>query len=108
MALVEDDPVWQEGLAVLLEGEPDFSLVEVATSKEQAMHTIEQLDFDVLLLDMMLAPPDYDGLDLAREVLEQKPFKIIMLTSVDEAELVGNSIHAGVLNYVTTKISQWR
>ena len=99
VALVEDDPIWRECLAAFLKEEA-ILLIDAAETKEKGRAMAQKGHFDVLLIDMMLAPPDLDGLDLARELLQQKALNIIMLTSVDEAEWVGSAIGIGVKDYV--------
>jgi DNA-binding NarL/FixJ family response regulator len=99
VALIEDDPIWRECLTAYLK-EEGIHVVDVAESKEEGRVMVQNGHFDVLLLDMMLAPPDLDGLDLARELSQQQSLNIIMLTSVDEAEWVGSAIDIGVKDYV--------
>ncbi|MBW4081279.1 response regulator transcription factor [Paenibacillus sp. S150] len=100
IALVEGDSFWREILIRELRAEPDFTVVEAAASREQGQQLLKQRQFDVLLLNLMLTPPDYDGLDLAREALGQNAVKIILLASADDAEWIGSAIQAGVMNIV--------
>ncbi|MCY9668708.1 response regulator transcription factor [Paenibacillus alginolyticus] len=97
--LVEDDSICLECLTTYLETEPDLS-VTVAMNQEEAIRVIKLHDVDVVLLDAMLTPPYYDGLDTAIEMLNTKPMKIIMLTSVEERDVIIDAFTIGVLNYV--------
>lgn len=98
--LVEDDPVWLDCLTSYVSKEPDFLVIGTAVSREQAMQAANSLDIDVMLLDMILTPPAYDGLDAAIDILHERPLKIIMLTAVDDPDIIGDVFAAGVLNYV--------
>jgi DNA-binding NarL/FixJ family response regulator len=97
---MEKDPLWRGNLIQYLHKESDLSVVGFASSKEQGMQLLEREQFDIVLLDLMMTPPDYDGLDLAREVLEQNSLKIIMLASSDDGEWISSAIQAGVKNVV--------
>jgi len=99
--VVEDDPVWADCLVSYLSMEPDMLLIGTAASKEQAVQAAASLDIDVMLLDMMLTPPCYDGLDAALDILHERPLKIIMLTAIDGPDVIGDAFAAGVVNYVT-------
>lgn len=99
--VVEDDPVWLDCLTAYLSKEPDLLLIGTAVSKEQAVQAAISLNIDVILLDMMLAPPAYDGLDAAIDILRERPLKIIMLSAVDDPDIISDVFAAGILNYVT-------
>lgn len=100
IALVEGDLLWREALIHDLRAEQDFAVVDTAASKEQGQQLLKRRQFDILLLDLILTPPDYDGLDLAREALEKNSLKIIMLASIDDGEWISSAIQAGVMNVV--------
>jgi response regulator NasT len=44
--------------------------------------------------------PELDGIDAARQMLEQRPIPIVMLTAFSEAALVGRAVDAGVFGYL--------
>ncbi|RAU92152.1 response regulator transcription factor [Paenibacillus sp. YN15] len=84
----------------VLQTESDFIITESAASKEQGKQLLKWKQFDIVLLDLIMTPPDYDGLDLAREVLEQNSHKIIMISSVIENEWISNAVQIGMKNIV--------
>jgi len=99
--LVEDDPVWQHALAAYLGKQPDFCLVHAAATKEEALSIFQQTEVDVVLMDIVLTPGKYDGLDAALDMLRQKPaVKMMMLTSVEESEVILDAFTAGAVNYI--------
>ena len=101
--LVEDDPFWQRVLAEDLAGEPDFALTHVASTKEEACSFAEQAEVDVVLMDLNLTEDRLDGLEAARELKLRigRDMKIIMLTSLQEKEIVVKSFQSGANNYIT-------
>jgi AmiR/NasT family two-component response regulator len=44
--------------------------------------------------------PELDGIDAARQMLEQRQIPIVMLTAFSEAALVGRAVDAGVFGYL--------
>jgi CheY-like chemotaxis protein len=65
-----------------------------------AVETIERLDPDVVLLDVLL--PDVDGFEVARRVLEGPSRPAIVLTSTREAADYGTKVgRAGVRGFIS-------
>jgi two-component system nitrate/nitrite response regulator NarL len=52
--MVDDHALFRDGLARLLSADPDFDLVGIAGTLEEALQALSTLDVDVLLLDYML------------------------------------------------------
>jgi response regulator NasT len=44
--------------------------------------------------------PELDGIEAARQMLEQRQIPIVMLTAFSEAALVGRAVDAGVFGYL--------
>jgi response regulator NasT len=44
--------------------------------------------------------PELDGIDAARQMLDQRQIPIVMLTAFSEAALVGRAVDAGVFGYL--------
>jgi DNA-binding NarL/FixJ family response regulator len=101
--LVEDDPFWQRTLAEDLAGEPDLSVTHIASTKEEACSMAEQAVVDVVLMDINLTENRLDGLEAAREIKLKsgRELKVIMLTSLQEKEIIVRSFQNGAHNYIT-------
>lgn len=99
--LVDSDPIWQQRMAVLIDAEPDMNIFHIATNKESAIRASVQLDLDVMILDLALHPSQQDGFDTISEVMKLKPLPIIILTSIDEPEVIVDAILSGAINYIT-------
>lgn len=100
IAFLERNPFWQRNLTQFLEKESDLKVIGHAESKEQGKQLLESNRFDIVLLNQMLTPPDCDGLDLAREMLNRHSFKIIIIASEMNCEWISSAIQAGVKNIV--------
>jgi response regulator NasT len=53
---------------------------------------------DVALLDVKM--PRLDGIEAAKQILEERPIPIVMLTAYGQDELVSRAIEAGVFGYL--------
>ncbi len=101
--LVEDDSFWRENISGDLADEPDIIVAGVAATKEEAIELASNQDLDVILMDINLTGNNLDGLDAAEQILHQernRSVKIIMLTSITEAEVIMKSFRLGAMNYI--------
>lgn len=78
--LVEDEPLWQQGIAALIETEPTVQLIGTVDNANDAEVLFDVEKPDVVLVDWKIKGPR-DGLDLAKS-LEQHipPHRIILVT----------------------------
>ena len=65
--LVDDQPLFREGLASLINAQPDLCVVGAAGSVREAIAAAEDLRPDLVLMDFSL--PDGTGLDATRAIL---------------------------------------
>lgn len=101
--LVEDDPFWQKRLGTDLGREIDFEVVHIAATKEEAcVFAAEMAELDVVLMDINLTENRTDGIDAAREITRARGghVKIIMLTSLEDPEVIIRSFQNGAVNFI--------
>lgn len=101
--LVEDDPFWRENIASDLAEEPDMEVAASVATKEEAVETAKHTELDVILMDINLTGNQLDGLEAAEQILRlpgREQVKVIMLTSITEAEVIMKSFRLGALNYL--------
>ncbi|WP_135554345.1 response regulator transcription factor [Paenibacillus cymbidii] len=110
--ICEDDPVFRRLLAKRLAREPDLAVVGDADGKETLLAAMRSVSFDVLLLDLNLTDKNMEGLEIALELRgggtgEHGPLpKIIVLSSVEEEEIVAHTLGFGrVANYITKEFT---
>jgi DNA-binding NarL/FixJ family response regulator len=80
--LVEDHPVYAEGLVEILKSEPNLTVCGQAASAEEALRDIPRLKPDLALVDITL--PGMSGLELINDVLAGRIY-------VSEDVMVGKS-----------------
>lgn len=100
--LVEDDPDWLVAMTNFLNKEKDFIIVCTASTKDDAVEQASKIEFDVILMDISLSGNKKDGILAALQIFEIKDsIKIIMLTSLNENEIMMDSFIAGAVNYIS-------
>ncbi len=104
IVIVDDHPLFREGVAHSLAGEPDLTVVGQAGTGEAGIKLVGDLLPDILLLD--IAMPGQDGIATAQKVVMAYPVvRIIMLTvSEDEDDLL-QALKAGARGYVLKGVS---
>lgn len=100
--IVEDDPDWLRGLIAYLNKERDIEVVWTANQADmvrQALNgdKLQSEPADVVLMDIMLDGRP-DGVLLAEEAASAGA-RVIMLTSMEEKELIFRSFQAGAIDY---------
>ena len=100
LLLVDDHPVFLEGLAEALGRQADFELAGMVTSSAEAVSCCERTRPDLVLLD--LAMRGLDGLAVLKQLRQLEPApRVLMLTSSDEAADAIAALDAGADGYIT-------
>lgn len=99
VALVEDQPKVREIWSRLINSFPDFSCVCVCNSGEEAVRVIPKVRPDAVLMDIFL--PRMSGIECTVRLKEQCPeTQIVILTAMDDQELVFMALEAGADGYL--------
>jgi len=97
--IVDDHPVFREGLARVLAREDDLEIVGEASTARQAMEAIARTKPDGALLDLSL--PDKSGLELVKDLRVLYPALAILIISMhDETVYAERLLRAGADGYV--------
>ena len=102
--IADDHPLFREGVAHSLAGEPDMGVVGQAASGEEALRLARDLLPDVLLLD--IAMPGRGGLSAAVAIAAACPAtRIVMLTVSEHEDDLLAAFKAGARGYVLKGVS---
>ena len=102
--IVDDHPMFRQGLRDLVETDPNLQIVGEAADGESALEMAGRLHPDVVLMDINL--PTLNGLQVTRQLKEQLPeINIVMITGYDDAEQVFHAFRAGASAYCAKDIS---
>jgi two-component system, NarL family, response regulator LiaR len=98
--IVDDHAVVRQGLRFLLAQEAEIDVVGESPDGAHALADARQLNPDVLLLDLMIPPPD--GLTVLEAVNRDHPdIGVVVLTSSPDDEHVVQALRRGALSYLT-------
>ena len=97
--LVDDHPVVREGLATVLEDQPDLQVAGAAGSAEEAITLAGQLQPDVVLLDLEL--PGMDGTQAIPALTRSSPTaRVLVFTAYSTEERIFSAVRAGARGYL--------
>ncbi|MBN1314475.1 MAG: response regulator transcription factor [Anaerolineales bacterium] len=103
--LVDDQELIREGLAIILNAEPDIRIAGAATDGAEGVQLAADLLPDVILMDIKM--PRMDGIQATREINKSLPqIPVIILTTYADDELVFEGIRAGASGYLLKDISR--
>lgn len=101
--LVDDHEVVRSGLSLLLEADPDLTVVGEAGTVGEALRRVPAVRPDVVVIDVRL--PDGSGIDVCRELGTSSPqSRSVILTSVTDDESMLAAISAGAHGYLVKDI----
>ena len=96
---VDDHRVMLEGLALLIDRQPDMAVVGSATTAERGVELFRELRPDVTLMDLRL--PGMSGLEGIETICRDNPAaRIVVLTMYDGDEHVYQALDAGAMTYL--------
>ena len=100
---VDDHPLLREGIAALVNSQPDMVIVGEAATGAEALPLFKQLQPDVTLLDLRL--PDTSGIDILIAIRTEFPdARIIMLTTFEGDVEIHRALQAGARGYLLKNI----
>jgi DNA-binding NarL/FixJ family response regulator len=103
--LVDDQALIREGLAIILEAQPDIKVAGQAADGHEAIDLARRLQPDVILMDIKM--PRLDGIQATRRIKEDLPTTpIIILTTYADDELVFEGVRAGASGYLLKDITR--
>src|SRR3990170_2299698 len=98
IVVVDDHPLFRQGVIDTLSLEPDLSIIGEATSGEEALELIRRLQPHVAVVDVNL--PGMNGQQVTQEVIKEKlSTRVILLTAYDDAEQKLHAIRVGAAAY---------
>lgn len=97
--LVDDHPLFLDGVRAALSGRPDIEVVGEAHDRRGAVEQAAALRPDVVLMDLNL--PDGSGIDATREILAAAPGTgVLVVTMSADDDAVVAAMRAGARGYV--------
>jgi len=99
VVIADDHAIVRQGLAGLLEGVDDLSVVGLAADGEEAVALVREHRPDVVLMDLQM--PGVDGVDATRTIVEEAlGTEVLVLTSFSDHARILAAIDAGAVGYL--------
>jgi DNA-binding NarL/FixJ family response regulator len=102
--LVDDHALVRHGVRLILEREPDLTVVGEAGDGAEALRMLRQAQVDLVVLD--IAMPRMTGLQAAREISRMtSPPRVLMLSMHDNEQYFFEALKAGASGYVLKSVA---
>jgi DNA-binding NarL/FixJ family response regulator len=99
IVLADDHATVRQGLRLLIEGQPDMTVVAEADDGQGAIAAVEQFSPDVVVMDVSM--PRVNGLNATRTLKETRPeSRVVVLTRYSDDAYLQELLRAGVSGYV--------
>ncbi|NED95501.1 response regulator transcription factor [Phytoactinopolyspora alkaliphila] len=97
--LVDDEPLVRAGLRVIIDAQPDLSVVGEASDGAEVMPLVSQLRPDVVVMDVRM--PAVDGIQATRTLLSRDdPPRILVVTTFENDDYVYDALRAGAHGFM--------
>jgi DNA-binding NarL/FixJ family response regulator len=97
--VVDDHPIVRQGLALMINREPDLVVCGEAEEAMGAMHVLASSRPDLLIVDISLNGPD--GIDLLKSIRISHPcLPVLILSMHDETVYAERTLRAGANGYI--------
>jgi DNA-binding NarL/FixJ family response regulator len=101
--LADDHALFREGLAGIINAQPDFRVVGEASDGLEVFVKTQELKPDLILMDVQM--PGMDGLEATRQIKQVLPATVIvMLTVRDDDEKLFQALKNGAQGYLLKDI----
>jgi DNA-binding NarL/FixJ family response regulator len=98
VVVADDQELVRSGFAMILDAQPDISVVAEAGDGLEAIAAVRAHEPDVVLLDIQM--PRIDGIEAARTVCAETATRVVMLTTFDQDDYVFNALRAGASGFL--------
>jgi two-component system response regulator DevR len=96
--LIDDHPLFREGLAGAIQAEPDFEVVGQAGTLDELRGLAPQIEPDVAIVDLLM--PSVSGIGVTRELCELLPrCRVMGLSAVVDAAAIAEMLRAGASGF---------
>lgn len=100
VVVVDDHPLFREGLLVALRREHDFEVVGEAGSAAEALTIAREIVLDIAVIDILM--PTTSGISLASELFEVQPgCRVLGLSVIDDPGLVADMLRARACGFAS-------
>ncbi len=96
--VADDQQLVRAGLVLIVNGEPDMTVIGEAQDGLEALDLARKRSPDVILLDIRM--PGMDGLTASRRIIAETDSRVVLLTTFDADEYVFEGLRAGASGFL--------
>jgi len=97
--VVDDHPIVRQGLAQMIDREPDLTVCGEAEEARSALHAIATLNPDIVVIDISLNGPS--GIEILKTIrLTDPKLRVLILSMHDEMVYAERALRAGANGYI--------
>ncbi len=97
--IVDDHQIVIDGIKLMFEGLPAFTIVGDSTQPLHVLALLENLDVDIVITDVGM--PAMSGVELSRAIKQKFPkIKILALSMFGDSQIIAEMIDAGIAGYI--------
>jgi DNA-binding NarL/FixJ family response regulator len=96
--IVDDHPIFRDGLATALAGVDDLEVVGAAKDGDEAVALADRLHPDVVLMDLNM--PGTGGIEATRQITATSQAAVLVLTMQSDDDSVFAAVRAGASGYL--------
>lgn len=103
--LVDDQELFRAGVSVIVDAQPDMSVVGEAADGREAVRIVDELEPDVVLMDIRM--PELDGVEATRLIFSPdriarrtSPVRVVVLTTFNLDDRAATAIRHGASGFL--------
>jgi DNA-binding NarL/FixJ family response regulator len=98
IGLIDDHPLFRQGLAAVLRQSATFDVVGEASNAQEAIELVRNMRLDLAVVDILM--PSVSGLSLTSELYELQPTcRVLGLSVIDEPGIIADMLRAHACGY---------